>query len=322
MEKKIARSFFGRDAEIEELYDRVFETDLVLLYGASGTGKTSLIRCGLANQFASTEWLPIWIRRDNNINESWLEAIRTHAVKEIAEGGALHKQVRSLYLDYFKPIYFIFDQFEEIFISGSKAEQTTFFEDLHALLEAGVTCKIILSMREEWIAYLSDYELIIPSLFDNRQRIERMNRGGLQEVIMGTAQAYAIEMPDEEDTANRIIDHLQQPNQTVELAILQIYLDKLYRNDLKRRGDENRPVRFDTELISQTKQLEDVLSDFLIEQMNLVEQELQTRGIEQKGVPMDILFSLVTEDGTKKISHDRTVRDLLFKRKKNIPGNH
>ena len=32
--------FFGREAETDELYDRVFETNLVLLYGASGTGKT------------------------------------------------------------------------------------------------------------------------------------------------------------------------------------------------------------------------------------------------------------------------------------------
>ncbi|MEL7120287.1 MAG: ATP-binding protein, partial [Bacteroidota bacterium] len=55
--------FFGRDWEIDELYDRLQESNLVLLYGASGTGKTSLIKCGLYNLYNSTDWLPIWITK-------------------------------------------------------------------------------------------------------------------------------------------------------------------------------------------------------------------------------------------------------------------
>jgi hypothetical protein len=40
--------YFGRDEEITTMYEMVFQTDLLLVYGASGTGKTSLIQCGLA----------------------------------------------------------------------------------------------------------------------------------------------------------------------------------------------------------------------------------------------------------------------------------
>ena len=36
--------FFGRDAEIYALYSLLQQTRLVLIYGASGTGKTSLIQ--------------------------------------------------------------------------------------------------------------------------------------------------------------------------------------------------------------------------------------------------------------------------------------
>ena len=35
-DKEDKEIFFGREAETDELYDRVFETDLILLYGASG----------------------------------------------------------------------------------------------------------------------------------------------------------------------------------------------------------------------------------------------------------------------------------------------
>jgi Cdc6-like AAA superfamily ATPase len=48
--------FFGRDEEIEQLYQLTQQSNIVLLYGHSGTGKTSLIRCGLANKFRSYDW--------------------------------------------------------------------------------------------------------------------------------------------------------------------------------------------------------------------------------------------------------------------------
>ncbi len=62
--------FFGRDREIEEIYQKVYESKTLVLYGISGTGKTSLINCGLANKFEKTDWLPVTVRRGRNIMES------------------------------------------------------------------------------------------------------------------------------------------------------------------------------------------------------------------------------------------------------------
>jgi Cdc6-like AAA superfamily ATPase len=33
--------YFGRDEEVKQLYEMTFQSDLLLVYGASGTGKTS-----------------------------------------------------------------------------------------------------------------------------------------------------------------------------------------------------------------------------------------------------------------------------------------
>src|SRR3954452_2180372 len=60
--------FFGRDEEIDALYEMIFQSSILLIYGASGTGKTSLIQCGLASKFQSHDWLALTIRRGNNIN--------------------------------------------------------------------------------------------------------------------------------------------------------------------------------------------------------------------------------------------------------------
>ena len=72
--------FFGRDKEIEELYQKVFESKILLVYGISGTGKTSLINCGLANKFAESDWLPINIRRGKDINESLANELAKHTL--------------------------------------------------------------------------------------------------------------------------------------------------------------------------------------------------------------------------------------------------
>jgi len=114
--------FFGRTREIEELYQRVFESKLLLVYGISGTGKSSLIHCGLANKFQETDWLPLIIRRGGNIIRSMANAISAVSITtldtNITTPVQFRKGVRSLYLDHYRPVFFIFDQFEELFIFG------------------------------------------------------------------------------------------------------------------------------------------------------------------------------------------------------------
>jgi len=66
--KEDRQIFFGRDKEIEELYSRVFDSRILVVYGISGTGKSSLINCGLASKFNDSDWLPVTVRRGSNIN--------------------------------------------------------------------------------------------------------------------------------------------------------------------------------------------------------------------------------------------------------------
>lgn len=296
--------FFGREEETYEFYDRVFETNLILLYGASGTGKTSLINCGLGNRFESTDWHPVFIRRQRHIIDSWYAELykqmnRPEALKE--ERPELHELVHSLYLDYFKPIYLIFDQFEELFILGNKKEQELFFRTLADLLLRNLQCKVIISIREEYLANLSEFEYIVPSIFDNRLRIERMNAKNLREVIVKTTEAFDIAMPDGDEVARSIVDKLRDKNNQIDLANLQVYLDRLYRLDASRKtGDlAKRAISFDLDLVNQTGDLDDVMSAFLDEQLEVLENELNDKGVKQSGIPLSVLVTLVSDTGTK-----------------------
>ncbi len=306
--------FFGRDIEIEEFYDRVFETNLILLYGASGTGKTSLIRCGLSNMFESTDWHPMYIRRNENIIDSLHQAIDKIAITK-TKNNSIADKIKSIYLDYFKPIYLIFDQFEELFILGSKEEQIHFFEEMKTLLDQGLQCKIVISMREEYIAYLSDYELVIPALFDNRQRIEKMNTLQVQEVIAGTMEAFKIKMTPEEEVIDSIIHTLRDPKSGIELSSLQVYLDSVFRNAKKVKSKESEEIIFTPELIEKTGKFGDVLNGFLGNQLQLIEEELKAKGSTIPGIPKLVLFSLVTEEGSKKTLETEVLFEQLLKRR-------
>ena len=118
--------FFGREAEVEDVYTKVFQGKILLVYGASGTGKSSLIPCGLANKFQDSDWLPVKIRRGTNINDSVRQQLEKLMLTPVASSQniSIPKLLKSIYLDHFKPIFLVFDQFEELFIFGNRDEET------------------------------------------------------------------------------------------------------------------------------------------------------------------------------------------------------
>lgn len=298
--KKDIDQYFGREKETQLLFKKTFESNLVLLYGLSGTGKTSLINCGLNNMFADTDWLPLFIRRTDNIINNLEQVIHEAAFeKEALEGLPVRRQLHSLYLDYYKPIFLIFDQFEELFILGSQEEIEKFFWMLAEILQAGMQVKVILNMREEYLANLDAYERILPNLFDNRLRIERMRHEDIQDVIKKSTAHFGIEMEEpKEKICDRIIGSIENDRGQIDLTYLQVYLDSLYSEDDKRRGEEKRAIRFDTELLRRVGMLDDVLDRFLENQLNDLNQSLLDQGMEE-GLALKVLAQLVTNQGTK-----------------------
>lgn len=316
--------FFGREKETAQLYNAVFAANLTLLYGGSGTGKTSLVNCGLANKFYASDWLPIFVRRERNLNASLQKAIEQHLARKPPVDFAewpVRDQIQRVYLDHYKPVYLIFDQFEELFILGNKAEQESFYRKIANLLKAGLQAKVIVIIREEWIAYLNDFEKVIPTLFDNRLRIEPMNDLNIARVIQGMAgqvENPKIIIEDPRATITRIIDHLRDKNQRVDLTNLQVYMDRLYRTALKRQaGPPLNTVVFDPQLVETVGRIDNVLGTFLEEQMARLEEHLIEQGIEAtRGLPLEILYTLVTQDGTKQALTPQEIQESLPRNRK------
>ncbi len=278
--------FFGRDDEIEELYQKVFGNKLLLVCGVSGTGKTSLIECGLANKFQDSDWLPINIRRGNDITTSLKAGISKSAITPIKGSQSIIKQLQSLYLDHFKPIYLIFDQFEEVFIFGNREERQEFIKEIKNIIDSDVQCKLLFVMREESLAGAIEFEREIPTFLTNRIRIERMTWHNAMQVIEEPCKFHGIEV--EEGLAENILGKLSPESTEVELTYLQVLLDKLYH--LATDKDKEKPV-FSSKLLSEIGDVSDLLGSFLDEQINQ---------LNDPETGLVILKSFVSVRGTKR----------------------
>lgn len=220
--------FFGREEEINRLYEMVFSTNLLLVYGPSGAGKTSLLQCGLASRFQDTDWFDIHVRWRGNINSSMQQELHKHAISPLSSEMSVGECVQSIYLDRFKPIFLIFDQFEELYILGNQEERNIFIDSIAELLQLKIPFKIIFSMREEYIARLFDFEQKVPHLFENRLRIEPMSKSKVGRVIKSMAERFNIQLEEPQKTIQQIIENIGT-NTGIQLSYLQVYLDYLYR---------------------------------------------------------------------------------------------
>lgn len=71
--------FFGREQEINELYRHVFESKILLVYGISGTGKSSLIYCGLANKIQEATGCRLMFAGEEILYPAWAQPFRMPA---------------------------------------------------------------------------------------------------------------------------------------------------------------------------------------------------------------------------------------------------
>lgn len=321
--------FFGRDEEIEELYQMVFQSDLLLVQGPSGAGKTSLIQCGLAGKFQSHDWLALHIRRGNDINESLTKALTAYAgdtaadldwlTEDLAErtGTAtalspLASRFKAVYLRYFKPLYLIFDQFEELYILGNRDEQQAFIRTVQEILRLEQPVKIILSIREEYLGHLYEFERQVPELTRKKLRVEPMNFERVQRVILGACthpdSNVRLKPGEEEAIAKGIFERIRGKEKTlhIQLPYLQVFLDKFY---LHCTGDETRQADalFTLEKLAGMGDIGNVLRNFLEEQVLYAARELE----QQPDTLWQLLSPFVTLDGTKEPLSEAKLRQYL-----------
>jgi len=297
--------FFGREKEIEELYRRLFESRVLLVYGESGTGKSSLINCGLVNKLRDTEYLPVYVRRSDNILESLSEAIQILLKESIPHqlltALLFKKALREISDDFHKQLIFIFDQFEELFIFGTKEEKQSLVQVLKVLVESDINCRFIFIVREEYFSNVAEFEKHIPDFLSNRMRIEKMDRTNAILAIKGSCSVNDIQIED--GFAETLLRKLNPDSPGIELTWLQIFLDRIFNlavYDEKPDKKSNKPLVFTTGLVEKTGDVTDLLGSFLDDQISLSA---------RPDTALAILKSFVSYKGTKRMLNLAEVKD-------------
>lgn len=170
--------FCGRERERQVVVANLLASRLTVLYGASGVGKSSLLRAAVAHS----------LRREHDaavvVFSSWAGDPRTGLGEAIDDAvgiesrGALLERLRAA-----GEVYVILDQFEEYFLYR---EQDPFADELAAAIaEQGLRANFLLGLREDALAKLDAFKGRIPNLFANYLRLDHLDRAGARAAILG-----------------------------------------------------------------------------------------------------------------------------------------
>ncbi len=313
--------FFGRDAETEALYEALSGVKQLLVYGPSGAGKTSLVECGLRNQFSDADWFALTVRRGSNavasvytsINEALENPIPLDETTQLPKDKdkGFGQAIEDLFSERYQPIYLLFDQFEELLLLGDEEEKRDFFTRLDKLIRYKVPCRVLLIMREEFIGHLSEYEPLCPSLFQHRFRLEKMGRSGVKQIIERTLAAPqfqdAFTVDDPEALATAVLDRLPDRQREIELTHVQVFLSELWDRARTASTEEQRP-HLTRHLVQSDDNLEAVLDSFLKKQLNDLEPTYGPKA------PLETLAAMISERYTKlQLSEEEIKKDLTAK---------
>lgn len=209
--------FFGRGEEIEEIHLRVLSVPLLVQFGRSGLGKTSLLQAGLFPRLRQKPFLPVMVRF--NIEEESLMAAVTRSIREscVAEGlefsapeapglWELLSDITVWRGDLLLTPVLVFDQFEEVFTLRDAAFRDELSAELGALatgirpprvknpaLAATPDVKIVISLREDYLGSLEEFSAAIPGLFHERLRLEALRESSARAAIVQPADLPDVE---------------------------------------------------------------------------------------------------------------------------------
>ena len=207
--------FFGRDAEIRDLFERVEHRPLTVLFGQSGLGKTSLLRAGLVPRLRDAGCAPRVIRIDYAVDAPSPEAQIVDALGKTV-GKSLPCGV-PLWLLLHDPEYglcgtgdaagrklarpvLVLDQFEEVFTLGAQRAgaagelqaalaaiaENRAPDDLDARLTRDdalalriqydpARISVVISLREDFLHFIERWKRAIPAVMENRMELRLLS---------------------------------------------------------------------------------------------------------------------------------------------------
>ena len=241
--------FFGRDKLIARLFEAVNRSSLSLVLGASGSGKSSVVRAGLipelkksleSNKFYDFIFTPnkdpfeslyrclLSEEKDYGFRESEAKIARQ------AEADTLTEVISSLKKDNERWLIFV-DQLEELFtLCHDVGKRNNFIESLVRVANSGDnSVKVVLAMRADFLEQLSSYPALGAIANENNiHLVTDMHPDQLRQAIEQPAAKHGVVF--EEGLVEQIIAEVE--GQKGYLPLLQYTLDLLWQTECRTVG--------------------------------------------------------------------------------------
>jgi tetratricopeptide (TPR) repeat protein len=253
--------FFGRNQETEEIITLISSHQILLVYAQSGAGKTSILNAQVTPELEKNgfEVLPV---ASVNIPPSHIRQVNI----SIDSANSLHKP--NLYMfnalcslkpdvdlklllnkslpaflnDYFptksdedgnpSPQVIIFDQFEELFnlfYERAREDQEIFFKQITEAIKKNSFLRVVLVVREDYLARLDPFARFLPDKLRFRYRLEPLRRDAallaVTQPIKGTGVYFG------QGVAEELIDNLTK-----------IHVEDVFHKPIITKGDYVEPV--------------------------------------------------------------------------------
>jgi WD40 repeat protein len=209
--------FFGREGQCETVFGYLSKNRFAAVTGASGSGKSSLIYCGLIPALyggfithAGSRWRIITTRPGNSPVESLAEAIAASEKHNPDQHDfSINKQilytllrrssfglvnaVRQIRLSPGENILLILDQFEELFRFKESRKDITVVNETEAYIKLLVNAikqtiqpiYVVLTMRSDFIGECSQFQELTWLINKSNFLIPQMTRDDFKDAIMG-----------------------------------------------------------------------------------------------------------------------------------------
>ncbi len=237
-----AENFFGREALIERLYLRMLEpvegSRFLAVVGASGSGKSSVVRAGLIPMLRKNapRWFIVEMTPSSDPFAQLTDAILRVAVKpdypydEVVRRGVdgLHTTLRHALDEPKRQLVLLIDQFEELFtLTPDESVRRLFIDSLlYALSAPDSQLRVIITLRADFLDRPLSYSGLGELLNKRHEMVIPMNSVQLQHAIEKPAERAGCSLED--GLATQIV--LDAANQANVLPLMQFALMHLFEN--------------------------------------------------------------------------------------------
>lgn len=261
-QERDAPKFFGRETMVEQILSRLIELPLLALVGASGSGKSSLVRAGVipALRRGGDAWesfvmrpgpRPLAALADVLHQHSWQRSSHTANAPPSSGGdtanmeailkklrkepGFLGVQVRARAKRRRERALLFVDQFEEVYTLASESEREAFLQCLVGVADdPSSPVRVVISIRHDFLDRVALGSSTLAELISRGTvLVGPLDRRGLQRALVAPAEALSYRFESETLVAE-MLDTLERTAGA--LPLLQFTASRLWAGrDIERR---------------------------------------------------------------------------------------